>query len=131
MMGVRTCEGVARPKETDSTKAQSPRYEGLCPRRVATGVKGQILIRSYSQALMGLLPKAATQLPSGPCVFYAVAKAIKKGEDFFCCLPAQPWPEGAPNDASDAAYGLYVLVDGALPRLLVGRAGATAHCTCH
>lgn len=64
---------------------------------------------------MGLPPKAASQTPSGPCVFYAVAKAVKKGEDFFVCLPAQPWPESTPREnVSDTAYGLYVLVDGVL-----------------
>ena len=50
-----------------------------------------------------------------PYVRYAVAKAVKKGEDCSLCLPTQQWPVGHTGGAGGApprTYGLYAVIDG-------------------
>jgi hypothetical protein len=47
-----------------------------------------------------------------PYVRYAVAKAVKKGEDCCLCLPTQQWPVGHTGGAAPRTYGLYAVIDG-------------------
>lgn len=50
-----------------------------------------------------------------PYVRYAVAKAVKKGEDCCLCLPTQQWPAGHTGGAGGPpprTYGLYAVIDG-------------------
>jgi serine/threonine protein phosphatase PrpC len=52
-------------------------------------------------------------MPRSPYVRYALAKAVKKGEDFCCGLPTQAWPTGAWRDTpGPRTYGLYAVIDG-------------------
>jgi hypothetical protein len=50
---------------------------------------------------------------SSPYVRYALAKAVKKGEDLVCGLPTLPWPTGPWRPtAGPRTYGLYAVIDG-------------------
>ncbi len=50
---------------------------------------------------------------STPYVRYAMAKAVKKGEDFCVGFPTRPWPEGGwRKTPGPRTYGLYAVIDG-------------------
>ena len=48
-----------------------------------------------------------------PYIRYALAKAVRKGEDTVVALPTQPWPQGAwRHTPGPRTYGLYAVIDG-------------------
>lgn len=99
--------------------------------QVPCQVRQECDARDESRSDLGMGMPAKAQAPSGPCVFYAVAKAVRKSEDFFIAIPSQA--SAIPAEPREKAASLLqksshvlFLLNNCLPAVRVGY-GAAGH----